>query len=77
MWGWIPCQLPKGTRLQRDQFLGDLRATLNNTATWQWVFGGSSPVPCLVEWHALDCSQQNGTAYLRELLGLKEVPLDL
>jgi len=72
VWGWIPCQSPDGISLDRAQFLADLQATLIDAATWQWVFGGRSPALCLVEWHALDCSQQDGTIYLRELLGLNE-----
>jgi CRISPR-associated protein Cmr1 len=72
VWGWIPCQPPNGIHLNRDQFLDDLQTTLTNAATWQWVFGASSPALRLVEWHALDCMQHDGTAYLRELLDLNQ-----
>lgn len=72
VWGWIPCRPPDGIRLNRDQFLCDLRATLTNAATWQWVFNGRSPIPYLVEWHSLDCDQQDGVVYLKELLGPNE-----
>lgn len=72
VWGWVPCRLPDGIRLNRDSFLRDLRATLSDATTWQWVFNGHSPTPSLVDWHALDCDRQNGLAYLEELLGLDE-----
>jgi hypothetical protein len=72
MWGWIPCRSPDGIRLNRDQLLHDLQATLSSAATWQWVFNSNVPVPNLVEWHFLNCEQQDGLAYLKELLGLKE-----
>ncbi len=72
VWGWIPCQPPNDIRLNRHQFLRDLRATLTNAATWQWVFNGNAPVPQVVEWHSLNCDQREGLAYLGELLGLDE-----
>ncbi|MCQ3972424.1 MAG: type III-B CRISPR module RAMP protein Cmr1 [Anaerolineae bacterium] len=70
VWGWIPCQPPNDIRLNRHQFLRDLRATLTNAATWQWVFNGNAPVPQVVEWHSLNCDQREGLAYLKELLNL-------
>lgn len=72
VWGWIPCRPPDGIRLNRDSFLRDLQATLTDAATWQWVFNDGSPIPHLVEWHSLDCDQQDGLAYLKKLLDLDE-----
>lgn len=70
VWGWIPCRPPDGMRLNRDQLLRDVRATLTNPATWQWVLNDRSPAPRLIEWHSLDCAQRDGLAYLQALLGL-------
>lgn len=67
IWGWVPCELS-----DRDQFLIDLKASLNSAATWQWVMGGLSPVCTLADadWYALDCEDSDGLSYLKKLLGI-------
>jgi CRISPR-associated protein Cmr1 len=71
IWGWLPCQSPEGVRINRDQLLSDLRKTLNDAATWRWVFNGGVPQPGVSEWHQLDCGNRDGRGYLEKLLGLK------
>lgn len=71
-WGWIPRQSLKNFSLNRDQFLINLKATLTDPGAWKWIFNSKSPSPNLMEWHSLSCHQQDGIAYLRELLGLSE-----
>jgi len=70
VWGWIPCQTPEGLSLNRDDFLQSLRSTLEDAATWRWIFNASWPTPQVTEWHALTCDQSDGMAYLKELLSL-------
>lgn len=72
VWGWIPCQTPQGLSLDRDDFLKDLRDTLENASIWQWIFNANQPTPEVTEWHVLPCDQTDGVAYLKELLGLEE-----
>ena len=69
IWGWIPCQSPEGITLDRDDFLQNLQAALNNAVTWQWIFNADHPTPQITEWHMLACDQTDGVAYLQELLG--------
>jgi hypothetical protein len=72
IWGWIPCQAPARLGLSRDHFLGQLRTVLGAAACWSSVFGGARISPAVVEWHALNCDQRDGKAYLKTLLGLNE-----
>ncbi len=66
IWGWLPCaeELP-----DRDGFLNTLKEQFQSGNIWKFVFGGSGAVLKIVAWHALDCSQTDGQAYLKELLG--------
>ncbi|HHW74286.1 MAG TPA: type III-B CRISPR module RAMP protein Cmr1 [Firmicutes bacterium] len=66
IWGWLPCE---GILTKRDNYLDSLKKELNNRDFWVTIFGRSDPIPKMVEWHALDCSQTNGRAYLKKLLG--------
>lgn len=66
IWGWLPCI---GKLAKRDKFLESLKTELQNSEIWTDVFGSANPAPEMVEWHALDCSQTDGRAYLKELLG--------
>ncbi len=66
IWGWLPCT---GKLAERDKFLESLKTELQNSEIWTDVFGSANPAPEMVEWHALDCSQTDGRAYLKELLG--------
>jgi hypothetical protein len=68
VWGWLPCRQPHKISLNRDQFLGDLRTTLNSKVMWQRVFGNDTLKLSEKEWHTLDCRSQDGQTYLRELL---------
>lgn len=66
IWGWLSCA---GEIKERDKFLDSLKAALQGGEIWQFVFGKSGIAPTMVEWHARDCSQIDGRAYLNELLG--------
>ncbi|MBO9336770.1 MAG: type III-B CRISPR module RAMP protein Cmr1 [Roseiflexus sp.] len=65
IWGWLPCI---EEFKQRDQFLCKLKYQLNQTSIWQTVFGNSTTIPRLTEWHDLPCNQSDGYAYLHKLL---------
>jgi CRISPR-associated protein Cmr1 len=72
IWGWVPCELPQEIRLNRNRFLSDLKSTLKNPRTWNWVMDGPSPVCTLADddWYALDCDDNDGRAYLEKLLSI-------
>lgn len=66
IWGWLPCAGPLSSR---DDFLSSLQTVLQGNDLWQFVFGQTGVTPEMVKWHALDCRQRDGRAYLRQLLG--------
>jgi len=66
VWGWLPC---KGQLSNRDSFLNSLKEVLGNDAIWKFVFVQGGIIPKMKEWHARDCSQNDGGNYLEELLG--------
>lgn len=66
IWGWLPC---KAEIMERDKFLSSLKTALQGREIWQFMLGQNGIAPTMVEWHALDCLQTDGRAYLNELLG--------
>ena len=66
IWGWLPCA---GEIKKRDEFLRTLKDQLVDNALWKYVFGNTKIKPKLTEWHDLPCTQTDGRAYLRKLLG--------
>ncbi len=66
LWGWLPC----AELDDRDSFLNALKEQFQSENIWKLVFGERSGIaPGMKGWHALDCSQTDGPAYLKELLG--------
>ncbi len=72
VWGWIPLPLFDGVK-ERKQFLDCLRISLSDPAGWKETMPGITAPPSLTEWHEMENVSDDGTPYLRELLGLQQV----
>ncbi|MBI4673595.1 MAG: type III-B CRISPR module RAMP protein Cmr1 [Chloroflexi bacterium] len=67
VWGWLPCSMSQAVKLDRDQFLDELKKTLESN-NWSPVLGEAQLQPRVTSWHARKCNDQDGQGYLRELL---------
>jgi len=66
IWGWLPRKAPARLGLNRDAFLRDLKAKLQDKKMWHGVFGKDGPIPKLVSW--LTCEDRDAEKFLRKLL---------
>jgi CRISPR-associated protein Cmr1 len=66
IWGWLPRKMPKNISPNRDAFLQDLKAKLQDKKMWQDVFGKDGPIPELICW--MTCEDKDAEGFLRKLL---------